>query len=69
MDIKKLRLSKKISQQQLANLTGLSQQHISKIEKKLIAPAYSTLEKIIYALGYELILREKKSNDKNTNRS
>lgn len=67
MDIRALRLSKNISQKQLADLTGLSQQHISKIEKNLIAPTYSTLEKIVRALGYELIFRKENDDDRNTN--
>ena len=58
MDIRKLRISRNITQRQLAELTGLSQQHISKIENGEIAPTYATLEKIANALGCEIAFKE-----------
>lgn len=64
MDIKKLRISRNITQKQLAKLAGLSQQHISKIEKGLVDPNYATLEKNANALGYK-IAWEKEDNDDN----
>lgn len=58
MDIRELRISKKITQRQLAEKTGISQQHISKIENGEIAPTYATLEKIAKALGCEIVFKE-----------
>lgn len=66
MDTRKLRISKGITQAQLAKLTGLSQQHISKIEKGLVDPNYATLEKIANALGYKIAWEREDSNDSKT---
>ena len=66
MDIRKLRISKNITQKQLAKLTGLSQQHISKIEKDLVDPNYATLKKIANALGYKIAWEKEDNNDNKT---
>lgn len=66
MDTRKLRISKGITQAQLAKLTGLSQQHISKIEKGLVDPNYATLEKIVNALGYKIAWEREDNNDSKT---
>lgn len=66
MDIRKLRISKHITQKQLAKLTGLSQQHISKIENGLVDPNYATLEKIANALGYKIAWEREDNNDNET---
>ena len=66
MDIRKLRISRNITQKQLAKLTGLSQQHISKIEKGLVDPNYATLEKIANALGYKIAWEKEDNNDNKT---
>lgn len=58
MDIKQIRISKGMTQAQLAKATGLSQQHISKIEKGKIIPFVSTLEKIFKALGCRIDIKE-----------
>lgn len=63
MNIRELRISKKITQRQLAEKTGISQQHISKIENGEITPTYATLEKIAKALDCEIVFKEN-DNDK-----
>ena len=65
VDIKSLRASKGITQARLAEMTGLSQQHISKIERGETAPLVSTLGLILRALGYEIDLKEG-GNDRKT---
>jgi DNA-binding XRE family transcriptional regulator len=46
-----LRRSRKMTQEELAERVGLTQQHIAKIEKGLTRPRPKTLEKIEKALG------------------
>ena len=65
MNIKNLRKSKKITQQQLAKMVGLSQQHVSKIENFLIIPNYATMNKIANALGYDIVWKERSDNGTN----
>ena len=65
VDIKSMRTSKGITQARLAEMTGLSQQHISKIERGETAPLVSTLGLILRALGYEIDLKEG-GNDRKT---
>ena len=52
-NIKKLRKQKKITLQQLADLTGLTKGYLSKIERAKKAPPYSTLNKIAVALNVD----------------
>jgi transcriptional regulator with XRE-family HTH domain len=52
-NIKELRKQKKITLQQLANLTGLTKGYLSKIERAKKAPPYSTLNKIALALNVD----------------
>lgn len=49
-----LRKELKISQRQLAKLTGNKQQAISRMEKKEHSPTLKVFCNMIYALGYEL---------------
>lgn len=51
-----LRKEKKISQTQLADLTGNKQQAISRIEKKEHSPSLKLFYSMAYALGYEVKL-------------
>jgi transcriptional regulator with XRE-family HTH domain len=66
-NIKTLRKQKKITLQDLADLTGLTKGYLSKIERSKKAPPYSTLNKIAIALGVDaaFLLGERldKSND------
>lgn len=48
--IRKTRIKKGLTQQQLADLSGTSKTYISRIENNLIEPEFSTLYKIV-ALG------------------
>lgn len=67
MNIKELRKKRNITQTELSKLTGLSQQHISLIEKNQISPNCATLEKIAKVLGYKLVWVElEDSNDRKT---
>ena len=49
-----IRKEKKMSQAQLARLTGYKQQAISRLEKKENSPTLRVFANILYALGYEL---------------
>jgi transcriptional regulator with XRE-family HTH domain len=54
MIIAGLRKTKKIRQSELADRTGLKQPSLSRIEKGLVEPRRSTLEKICSALHYSI---------------
>ena len=58
----KLRKQEKITQSQLAVLTGTKQQVISRIEKKEQSTSLKFFCRILDALGYELIIVKKKTN-------
>ncbi|MDR1594306.1 MAG: helix-turn-helix transcriptional regulator [Prevotellaceae bacterium] len=51
MIVKKLRKKLKLSQGKLANLSGINQSHISRIESGKKDPSLSTLEKIANSVG------------------
>jgi transcriptional regulator with XRE-family HTH domain len=53
-NIKKIRLDSKLSQERLAELSGLTKGYISKIEKSDKAPPFSTLNKIANALDVDV---------------
>ena len=53
-NIKKMRLDSKLSQERLAELSGLTKGYISKIEKSDKAPPFSTLSKIANALNVDV---------------
>ena len=52
--LKLLRKSKGITQEQLAELAGVHEKHISKLELGLYKPSYDTLNKIYKALGLNI---------------
>lgn len=54
-----LRKSEKITQTQLAAMTGNKQQVISRIEKRESSPTLRTFSNILNALGYELQIVKK----------
>lgn len=57
--IKEIRESKKISQNKLAKLSGVSQSAISSIEGETKSPSIETIERIAVALGcstYDIIV-------------
>lgn len=54
-----LRKQEKITQKELAKLTGSNQQAISKIERKEFHPTIRVFAKILDALGYELKIVKK----------
>jgi transcriptional regulator with XRE-family HTH domain len=55
-NIKKIRLSKRLSQEKLGELSGLTKGYISKIEKSDKAPPLSTLSKIAHALDVDITI-------------
>ena len=50
-----LRKQKNISQMELSKISGISQQSISSIEKKINSPTIFTAEKLASALGADLV--------------
>lgn len=54
-----LRNKKGISQQELANYTGLKQPAIARLENRINSPQLSTLIKYVDALGYEIKIEKK----------
>lgn len=59
--IKELRSEMKITQEELANFTGLSRIGIVKLEKEENDLKLSSLIKIANLLGFEIILRKRSS--------
>jgi DNA-binding XRE family transcriptional regulator len=57
--IKKLRSEMKITQEELANFTGLSRIGIVKLEKEENDLKLSSLIKIANLLGFEIVLRRR----------
>ena len=55
-NIKKIRLESHMSQERLAELSGLTKGYISKIEKSDTAPPLSTLSKIANALNVDITI-------------
>jgi transcriptional regulator with XRE-family HTH domain len=60
--IRASRKQKKISLQELANLTGFTKGYLSKIERSNNAPPYSTLNKIATALSFDVIFLFRDAN-------
>lgn len=56
-NIIKIRNEKQLSQKDLANLLGVAQSAIAKLEKKTTIPQIDTLMKVVNALGYTLELK------------
>ena len=56
-----LRKAKKITQSQLAAITGSKQQVISRIEKKESSPSLKIFCRMLNALGYELQIVKKQN--------
>lgn len=54
-----LRKQENITQKQLSILTGKTQQHISRIERREIEPTITVFNKLLDALGYELKIVKK----------
>ena len=52
--IKQIRKSKNLTQFQLAELAGINEKHISKIETGVYFPTYNTLKKILTALNLNI---------------
>jgi len=49
--LKQIRKAKALTQEQLAEITGINEKHISKIETGVYFPTYNTLSKILQALN------------------
>lgn len=52
--LRKVRIEKKLSQEELADLAGLHRTYISQIERGLKSPSLRSLEQITNALGISL---------------
>ncbi|MBQ8459629.1 helix-turn-helix transcriptional regulator [bacterium] len=52
--LKQIRKSKNLTQEQLAELAGMNEKHISKIETGVYFPTYTTLTKILNALNLNI---------------
>lgn len=59
-EIKKRRNFLRITQQDLAEITGISRRSLQYIEKGQMNPSIEQLEKILDAIGLEIIIRTKK---------
>lgn len=53
-NLKRVRMKMKMTLQDLADRTGLTKGYLSKVERSEKAPPYSTLSKIVGALGLEI---------------
>ena len=60
----KIRNKAKMSQQELANRTGLAQSTIARMEKNLHSASLATFIKILNALNYKIVLKEKQQEEK-----
>ncbi len=58
-EIIKVRLENKITQSELAKLTGINQPNITRFEKNTHSASLSTTIKILNALGYKLKIEKK----------
>ncbi len=52
--IQKRRISKKLTQEQLADMTGISQKHISRLERGIHTPHFDMIIKIAKALDVSI---------------
>ena len=57
----RIRKEEKISQKKLSELTGNTQQAISRLERKENCPSLKLFVSLVDALGYEVILKKKNS--------
>lgn len=60
------RKNKKISQRELAEMTGLKQSTIARIERDIVVPKLDTFIKIAIALNLDLNIKPKKTHQKQT---
>ena len=58
-DLIEIRKRENISQSELAEMTGNTQQSISRLEKKSHSPSLQTFCNILNALGYKLTIEKK----------
>jgi transcriptional regulator with XRE-family HTH domain len=59
IEIKKRRNFLRITQQDLSEITGISRRSLQYIEKGQINPSIEQLEKILDAIGLEIVIRTK----------
>lgn len=52
--LKQIRKSKNLTQEALAELAGINEKHVSKIETGVYFPTYTTLNKILTALNLKI---------------
>lgn len=58
-EITRIRKEQSLTQKQLAEISGSTQQEISRLEKREHSPALRTLCRVVNSLGYELVLKKR----------
>jgi transcriptional regulator with XRE-family HTH domain len=56
--LRRLRLARKMTQQELADAAGLSRQYVARLERAMQDPRLSVLEKLAKALRVKVVLAE-----------
>ena len=70
--LREARLRHEVSQEELAIRAGTTQSAISRIEKDRVSPSIETLEKLLFVLGEDLVVRAEPRDfgvDRTLNRS
>ena len=58
-EVTQIRKELNLTQKQLADMSGNSQQEISRLEKMEHSPALRTLCRVVNSMGYELVLKKR----------
>ena len=58
-EVTRIRKEQNLTQKQLAELSGNTQQEISRLENREHSPALKTLCKIVNSMGYDLVLKKR----------
>ena len=61
--IKACREYRNLTQKQLARLSGVPDSSITRIERGINTPRADTFEDLLNAMGFELVIREKKNDN------
>lgn len=59
LEVIRIRKELGLTQQQLADISGNTQQEISRLEKRGHSPALRTICRIVNSMGYDLVLRKR----------
>lgn len=58
-EVTRIRKEQNLTQKQLAELSGNTQQEISRLEKREHSPALKTLCRVVNSMGYDLVLKKR----------